>query len=102
MIRRPPRSTLLPYTTLFRSRFHVTLTRRLTSAERAVVLPAVAAHLGEAAARPRRVESVANGRGDLRTAGTTISRLALSALKEIKLVGVSCAMCREVRVTGRA
>src|SRR5260370_39386713 len=26
MIRRPPRSTLFPYTTLFRSRFHVTTT----------------------------------------------------------------------------
>ena len=39
-------------------RFHVTLTRRLTPAEREVVLPAVAAHLGDAPARPRRVESV--------------------------------------------
>jgi putative phosphonate metabolism protein len=36
-------------------RFHVTLTRRLTAEEKAVVLPAVTAHLGEAAARPRRV-----------------------------------------------
>lgn len=39
-------------------RFHVTLTRRLTAAERAVVLPAARAHLGEAAARPRRVGSL--------------------------------------------
>jgi putative phosphonate metabolism protein len=36
-------------------RFHVTLTRRLTAAEKSVVLPAVTAHLGEASARPRRV-----------------------------------------------
>lgn len=36
-------------------RFHVTLTRRLRAAEKAVVLPAVEAFLGDAPARPRRV-----------------------------------------------
>ena len=35
--------------------FHVTLTRRLTKAENAVVLPALAAHLGDAPAIRRRV-----------------------------------------------
>lgn len=35
--------------------FHVTLSRRLTEAERAVVQPALAAHLGDAPALPRRV-----------------------------------------------
>lgn len=35
--------------------FHVTLTRRLTPAERPVVEPALAAHLGEAPALPRQV-----------------------------------------------
>lgn len=35
--------------------FHVTLTRRLTEAERAVVQPALAAHLGDVPAQPRRV-----------------------------------------------
>jgi hypothetical protein len=35
--------------------FHVTLSRRLTEAERAVVQPALAAHLGTAPALPRRV-----------------------------------------------
>jgi hypothetical protein len=35
--------------------FHVTLSRRLTPAERAVVQPALAAHLGDAPALPRRV-----------------------------------------------
>ncbi len=38
--------------------FHITLTRRLSAAERAVVLPAVTAHLGGAPARPRRIESL--------------------------------------------
>ncbi|WP_372619314.1 DUF1045 domain-containing protein [Falsiroseomonas sp.] len=35
--------------------FHVTLSRRLTETERTVVQPALAAHLGEAPALPRRV-----------------------------------------------
>jgi hypothetical protein len=35
--------------------FHVTLTRRLTPEERAVVEPALAAHLGDVPAQPRRV-----------------------------------------------
>ncbi|HEV7264012.1 MAG TPA: DUF1045 domain-containing protein [Falsiroseomonas sp.] len=35
--------------------FHATLSRRLTPAERAVVEPALAAHLGDAPALPRRV-----------------------------------------------
>lgn len=39
-------------------RFHVTLTRRLTAAEKAVVLPTVTAFLGEAAARPRQVREI--------------------------------------------
>src|SRR3712207_3646417 len=33
MIRRPPRSTLFPYTTLFRSGLHVTASRRLWAAQ---------------------------------------------------------------------
>ncbi|MCO6417428.1 DUF1045 domain-containing protein [Siccirubricoccus sp. KC 17139] len=39
-------------------RFHVTLTRRLTPAEKAVVLPAVTDFLGEAPARPRLVREL--------------------------------------------
>jgi len=39
-------------------RFHVTLTRRLTTEEKALLLPAVEAHLGDAPARPRRVTSI--------------------------------------------
>ena len=38
--------------------FHVTLTRRLAPEERAEVLPAVAAWLGDAPARPRRVGAI--------------------------------------------
>jgi putative phosphonate metabolism protein len=39
-------------------RFHVTLTRRLTPAEKSVVLPAVTDFLGDAPALPRRVASL--------------------------------------------
>ena len=39
-------------------RFHMTLTRRLTEAERAVFLPAAAAHLAGALPHPRRVDDI--------------------------------------------
>jgi putative phosphonate metabolism protein len=39
-------------------RFHVTLTRRLAPEEKAVLLPAVTAFLGDAPARPRRVAAI--------------------------------------------
>ncbi|MBY0329454.1 MAG: DUF1045 domain-containing protein [Acetobacteraceae bacterium] len=39
-------------------RFHVTLTRRLTPGEHAIVRPALIAHLGDAPARVRRVRSI--------------------------------------------
>lgn len=38
--------------------FHVTLTRRLSAEERAAILPAVTAFLGDAPARPRRVAAL--------------------------------------------
>jgi hypothetical protein len=38
--------------------FHVTLTRRLTEAEKATILPAVTAYLGDAPARPRLVKEL--------------------------------------------
>jgi putative phosphonate metabolism protein len=39
-------------------RFHVTLTRRLSPDEKSILLPAAAAFLDTAAARPRRVEAI--------------------------------------------
>ncbi len=39
-------------------RFHVTLTRRLSSDEKAVLMPAVTTFLGDAPSRPRRVEAI--------------------------------------------
>src|SRR5690242_21131158 len=50
MIRRPPRSTLFPYTTLFRSRRHGrrTLDERVRPAERAKVMGGLHAPVGRA------------------------------------------------------
>lgn len=39
-------------------RFHVTLSRRLTAEEKAVVMPAVTAYLGDVPAAPRRVAAI--------------------------------------------
>src|SRR5258708_18981786 len=45
MIRRPPRSTLFPYTTLFRSPFRQLEARRLAHAHEVVALPPDQRHL---------------------------------------------------------
>src|SRR2546422_7963474 len=53
MIRRPPRSTLFPYTTLFRSRRHwslrpvLTRSRRVRNADRAAAVPGRVDHGGD-------------------------------------------------------
>src|SRR3712207_8731874 len=46
MIRRPPRSTLFPYTTLFRSFTRAALTRRPTLARPTLARPGLARRLG--------------------------------------------------------
>src|SRR5256885_8650036 len=63
MIRRPPRSTLFPYTTLFRSRRGggISRGRRAPGVEAAARAPARAEHVG-ALGRPRRRRR-ARGRG---------------------------------------
>src|SRR3712207_7818236 len=57
MIRRPPRSTLFPYTTLFRSGAHV----RVAEAHRAVALAHRDAHAHRAAQPRRRAGEHAEG-----------------------------------------
>src|SRR2546425_5110148 len=54
MIRRPPRSTLFPYTTLFRSRHHLERTEEITLARQAA-LSAVPAPTGAEGRRAARV-----------------------------------------------
>ena len=59
-------------------RFHVTLTRRLTAAEKAVLMPEAIRFLGDAAARPRRVAALSLFVQDAPGAPFTIAeRLAL-------------------------
>src|SRR3712207_8337692 len=48
MIRRPPRSTLFPYTTLFRSKKAVDLSAKASEGERLLILAAQAGANGEA------------------------------------------------------
>src|SRR3712207_6946569 len=55
MIRRPPRSTLFPYTTLFRSLADSVVPRSLTEE----LLPRLAADVGWVSLRPRLYETIA-------------------------------------------
>src|SRR3712207_7069032 len=50
MIRRPPRSTLFPYTTLFRSRYYLDLSEREIAAALGVSVGSVKTHLHRALA----------------------------------------------------
>src|SRR5437660_6181550 len=84
MIRRPPRSTLFPYTTLFRSRQH-----------RAARLPLLAADARLRATRPRRRGSLRVGQrvwlsrseehtSELQSRGHLVCRLLLEKKKKNK------------------
>src|SRR3712207_8862685 len=65
MIRRPPRSTLFPYTTLFRSRHDAAVIGRPQAAGRAVAR-LVADHGGAAHRYPGPREHVVDARGERR------------------------------------
>src|SRR3712207_8532195 len=65
MIRRPPRSTLFPYTTLFRSRAAADLRQRLRRAARRGVREGAGA--GRAADRAARVRAPARARSEEHT-----------------------------------
>src|SRR3712207_8749543 len=60
MIRRPPRSTLFPYTTLFRSKRRLGQQREEERAERVVVEP-TAQRLAVADLRPRATDRIPEG-----------------------------------------
>src|SRR5256885_9694127 len=71
MIRRPPRSTLFPYTTLFRSQSYAELRQLLLRARvRALDLPQARLAVGEVAAAGARLEL----RAQLRQRGRTERR----------------------------
>src|SRR3712207_9325136 len=72
MIRRPPRSTLFPYTTLFRSPFCLQGLREVYGLE-----------FGEVEAMPSRVatvEALVSGRIDVGLVETTAARLAVATI----------------------
>src|SRR5258708_14271747 len=74
MIRRPPRSTLFPYTTLFRSGGKLSPFPRPTSGKKCGRLPAVAVAGGGAAGRGHRI-----GRTHDRTRATSAGRISPSS-----------------------
>src|SRR2546425_12407887 len=63
MIRRPPRSTLFPYTTLFRSRIHALAQRDELHLRRDLAAPGVV-HLGDDVAGPRAQRAADAGEAD--------------------------------------
>src|SRR3712207_6946397 len=81
MIRRPPRSTLFPYTTLFRSRSHGLAVEDRSG--RARLPPSVGAARWEEAARPdRRSEEHTS---ELQSRQYLVCRLLLEKKKKIQL-----------------
>src|SRR5256885_10013467 len=95
MIRRPPRSTLFPYTTLFRSRLELrAIRRRVVGAVRAVVpgdlelgaslnrRPGVPGHYGHAAEGERSEEHTS----ELQSPCNLVCRLLLEKKKKKTLV----------------
>src|SRR3712207_9020327 len=92
MIRRPPRSTLFPYTTLFRSTFgdeqFWTDTLRMHEVIQQAVSPAAALAVGlkvDADALPQAVkDALAAGQVDLTSPATTLALLKLDAVVGLK------------------
>src|SRR5687767_15532891 len=92
MIRRPPRSTLFPYTTLFRSRAAAAGSRARRS-DRARPLPRALARLGAAAPRARwaaRRDRAVAGRSEehtseLQSLAYLVCRLLLEKKKKNKI-----------------
>src|SRR5256885_9696114 len=95
MIRRPPRSTLFPYTTLFRSRRHARVTARLLS-RRADSVPSGDPRPHRRLPRPRAVgeDPSASGAGDRKSTRLNSSHLVISyavfCLKKKKKLLVTC------------
>src|SRR2546427_7775980 len=95
MIRRPPRSTLFPYTTLFRSAAHVVQARR--AAHRGRVIGAVRGSAGEhrrrdldvleqrALTEPRSEEHTS----ELQSQSNLVCRLLLEKKKKMTVLGGS-------------
>src|SRR2546423_3920851 len=82
MIRRPPRSTLFPYTTLFRSLYLVSLTPRSGGGgggpERSAEMPRVN-HCCHPRAREGRDVAGGAGKADVCTPATSLSRMSSSS-----------------------
>src|SRR2546430_12796021 len=80
MIRRPPRSTLFPYTTLFRS--HLAEDLRAAPEPRALLLP----EPGD----PRELQRSEEHTSELQSQSNLVCRLLLEKKKERHYVAMSC------------
>src|SRR2546425_3478057 len=88
MIRRPPRSTLFPYTTLFRSQGEVAVERRFAQPVAAVRPPPVIQHVRQMAVQRERSEEHTS---ELQSLAYLVCRLLLEKKKK-RLCGIySCA-----------
>src|SRR2546425_7200426 len=84
MIRRPPRSTLFPYTTLFRSRFLATMGCPTSAMNSSIAdLPGSSAHLSSRAAHNRPGESRSEEHtSELQSLAYLVCRLLLEKKKK--------------------
>src|SRR2546430_11183876 len=82
MIRRPPRSTLFPYTTLFRSRMRRDLLPRLNG-RRAVWVEALADRVEETLAGPGAEARSEEHTSELQSQSNLVCRLLLEKKKKI-------------------
>src|SRR2546430_7124590 len=84
MIRRPPRSTLFPYTTLFRSCARGLRAERASSAARRRALPAIAlAALAAALPHPAHADRSEEHTSELQSQSNLVCRLLLEKKKKI-------------------
>src|SRR5258708_22170586 len=83
MIRRPPRSTLFPYTTLFRSRVKVEQCEVVAASKFALVYDAVEPFLPEERVRRRRIRSEEHT-SELQSPDHLVCRLLLEKKKTRK------------------
>src|SRR2546430_9592213 len=100
MIRRPPRSTLFPYTTLFRSRrVHPVLRARITHPQRPPERPSLLP--AEPSRRPRRTRSEEHT-SELQSQSNLVCRLLLEKKKKNRIASAICALIITVTFTSHS
>src|SRR3712207_7291972 len=99
MIRRPPRSTLFPYTTLFRSNHGIGVAGRRAQGQQRILIARVRGGDGGASPRQQRMEHPAFGRSEehtseLQSRQYLVCRLLLEKNTKLSSSAVSVAALR--------